>query len=160
MNVSTFTNDHLKNMLNAIHHENKSTLLAGDFNLNLINYNKAHTILLSYSLTTFLHRKLHTLHKLHTLPQFIFLENLKGNNLKRERTNTTYRDFRYFDIGSFKRDLQEINWNFATENNDIDLGFETFFRLFNKTLDIDMHQLKPQQGKKEKLSLNSGLQKA
>ena len=33
MNVSTFTNDHLKNMLNAIHHENKSTLLTGDFNV-------------------------------------------------------------------------------------------------------------------------------
>ena len=40
MNVSTFTNDHLKNMLNVIHHENKSTLLTGDFNVNLINYNK------------------------------------------------------------------------------------------------------------------------
>ena len=40
MNVSTFTNDHLKNMLNAIHYENKSTLLTGDFNVNLINYDK------------------------------------------------------------------------------------------------------------------------
>ena len=40
MNVSTFTNDHLKITLNAIHHENKSTLLTGDFNINLINYNK------------------------------------------------------------------------------------------------------------------------
>ena len=69
------------------------------------------------------------------LPQFIILENFKGSNLKRERISTTYRDFRYFNIDSFKRDLQEINWNFATENNDIDLGFETFFRLFNKTLD-------------------------
>ena len=63
MNVSTFTNDHLKNMLNAIHHENKSTLLTGDFNVNLINYNKkeAHVIFLSYSLTTILHHKLHCL---------------------------------------------------------------------------------------------------
>ena len=40
MNVSTFTNDHLKNIVNAIHHENKSTLHTGDFNVNLINYNK------------------------------------------------------------------------------------------------------------------------
>ena len=40
MNVSTFTNDHLKNMLNVIHYENKSTLLTGDFIVNLINYNK------------------------------------------------------------------------------------------------------------------------
>ena len=40
MNVSTFTNDHLKNMLNAIHHEIKSTILTGNFNVNLISYNK------------------------------------------------------------------------------------------------------------------------
>ena len=40
MNVSTFANDHPKNMLNAIHHENKSTLFTGGFNVNLINYNK------------------------------------------------------------------------------------------------------------------------
>ena len=63
MNVSTFTNDHLKNMLNAIYHENKSTRLTDDFNVNLINYNKkeAHIIFLSYSLTTILHDKLHFL---------------------------------------------------------------------------------------------------
>ena len=44
----------------------------------------------------------------------------------KDQRNTTCRDFRYFNIDLFKRDLQEINWNFATENNDIDLGFETF----------------------------------
>ena len=63
MNVSNFTNDHLKNMLNAIHYENKSTLLTGDFNINLINYDKkeAHIIFLNYPLTTILHHKLHSL---------------------------------------------------------------------------------------------------
>ena len=40
MNVFTFTNNELKNMLNAIHYENKSTLLTGGFNVNLINYDK------------------------------------------------------------------------------------------------------------------------
>ena len=61
MNVSTFTNKHLKNI--PIHYENKSSLLTGDFNINLINYNKkeAHTIFLSYSLTIILHHKLHSL---------------------------------------------------------------------------------------------------
>ena len=63
MNVSTFTNDHLKNMLNAMRYENKSTLLTGDFKINLMNHNKkeAHIIFLSYSLTTILHHKLHSL---------------------------------------------------------------------------------------------------
>lgn len=48
INLYTFTNDHLKNMLNTFHHENKSFILTGNFNVNFINYNKkeAH---LSYS---------------------------------------------------------------------------------------------------------------
>ena len=36
------------------------------------------------------------------LPQFIILENFKGSNLKRERITTTHRDFRFFNIDSFK----------------------------------------------------------
>ena len=47
MNLSTFTKNHLKKMLNAIHHENQSSLLTGDFNVNLINYNKKRHIYLS-----------------------------------------------------------------------------------------------------------------
>ena len=159
MNVFTFTNDHLKNMINAICHENKSTLLTGDFNVNLINYNKKRgtynflELLCNHNFTPQITLPTRVIEKSATLidnifvnnpsfkylsgnttttisdhlPQIIILENFKGSNLK--------RDFRYFNNDSFKRDLQEINWNFATENNNIDLGFETFFRLFNKTLD-------------------------
>ena len=66
-----------------------------------------------------------------------FLQNTSGRLLL-ERINTTYRrDFRYFNTDSFKRDLQEINWNFATKDNNKDLEFETFFLLFNKTLERD-----------------------
>ena len=36
---------------------------------------------------------------------------------------------------SFKIDLQGIDWTFATHNNDVNLGFEAFLRLFNTTLD-------------------------
>ena len=154
MNVSTFTNDHLKNMLNAIHHENKSTLLTGDFNVNLISYNKSGTynfleLLCNHNFTSQITLPTRGTEKSATLidtifvknpsfkylsgnittsisdhlPQFIILENFKGSNLKREQISTTYRDFRYFNIDSFKRDLQEINWNFATENNDYRLAF-------------------------------------
>ena len=31
--------------------------------------------------------------------------------------------------------MKEIGWSLATENNDVDLGFETFFKLFSRTLD-------------------------
>ena len=156
MNVSTFTNDHLRIILNAIHHENESTLLTGDFNANFINYNKKGTynfleLLFNHNFTPQITLPTRVTEKFATLtdnifvnnpsfkylsgnfttsisdhlPQFIILENLKGINLKRERISTTYRDFRSFNIDSFKRDLQEINWNFAAENNDIDLVFET-----------------------------------
>ena len=165
--MSTFTNGHLKNMFNAYHYENKSTLLTGDFNVNLIIYDKKrstynflellfnHNFTPQITLPTRVNEKSATLidnifvnnpsfkylsGNITTsisdhLPQFIILENFKGSNLKQERVSTTYRHFRYFNIDSFKKDLQEINWNFATENSDVDLGFETFFRLFNKALD-------------------------
>ena len=59
MNESTVTNNHLKNILNAIHYESKSTLLTGGFNVNLINFNNI--TFSSYSFTTILHHKLHSL---------------------------------------------------------------------------------------------------
>ena len=37
-------------------------------------------------------------------------------------------------MGSFKIDLQGIDWTLATHNNDINLGYEAFLRLFNTTL--------------------------
>ena len=30
--------------------------------------------------------------------------------------------------------MKEIGWSLATENNDVDLGFETFFKVFSRTL--------------------------
>ena len=167
MNVSTFTNDYLKNMLDAIRYENKMTPLTSDFSVNLINFNKErdifnfldllsnhnftpqisppismteisatliHNIFVNNSSFKYLSGNIKTSNYDH-FPKFIILENLKGSNLKKKRINATYRDFRYFNIDPLKRDLQEINWKFSTENNDIDLGFENFFRLFNKTLD-------------------------
>ena len=187
MNVSTI---HLKNMLNAIHHENKSTLLTGDFNVNLISYNKKRgtynflELLFNHNFTPQITLPTRVTEKSATLidnifvnnpsfkylpgnittsisdhlPQFIILENVKGSNLKRGRISTTYRDFRYFNIDSFKRDLQEINWSFATENNDIDLGFETFFRLFNKALDRHA-PIKKSTTKEEKIKSKSWITK-
>ena len=146
-------------MLNAIHYENRSTLLTSDFNIDLINYDKKrgtynflellfnHNFTPQFTLPTRVTEKSATLidnifvnnpafkylsGNITTsisdhLPEFIILEDFKGSNTKREQINTTYRAFRCFNIDSFKMDLQEINWNFATENSDVDLGFETFF---------------------------------
>ena len=69
------------------------------------------------------------------LPQFIIIENGKGDKPTNKTAKTTYRDYKNFDMESFKIDLQGIDWTFATQNNDVNLGFEAFLRLFNTTLD-------------------------
>ena len=40
-----------------------------------------------------------------------------------------------FNSKYFQSNIKEINWSLATENDDVDLGFETFFKLFSRTLD-------------------------
>ena len=60
---------------------------------------------------------------------------VKGDKPANKTAQTTYRDYKNFDIESFKIDIQGIEWTFATHNNDVDLGFEAFLRLFNTTLD-------------------------
>ena len=69
------------------------------------------------------------------LLQFIIIKNGEGDNPANKIAKTTYRDYKIFDMDSFKMDLQSIDWTFATLNNDVNLGFEAFVRLFNTTLD-------------------------
>ena len=47
----------------------------------------------------------------------------------------TYRDFKNFNEIEFICDIQSIDWSYATQNNNANLGFEIFLRLFNKCLD-------------------------
>ena len=68
-------------------------------------------------------------------PQFIIIENGKGNKPVNKTAKTTYRNYKNFDKDSFKIDLQGTDWTFATHNNDVNLGFEAFLRLFNTILE-------------------------
>ena len=63
------------------------------------------------------------------LPQFIIIENGKGDQPTNKTAKTTYRDYKNFDMEPFKIDLQGTDWTFATQNNDVNLGFETFLWL-------------------------------
>ena len=56
------------------------------------------------------------------------IENGKGDKPANKTAKTTYRDYKNFDMESFKIDLQGIDWKFAIHNNDVDLGFEVFLR--------------------------------
>ena len=46
----------------------------------------------------------------------------------------SFRNYKNFNEEAFKTELCELDWSFVTEN-DINLGFETFLRFINKTLD-------------------------
>ena len=69
------------------------------------------------------------------LPQFLIIENFKGQTYKIKNPKVTIRDYKNFSSESFPSNIKEIDWSLATQNNDVDLGFETFFNLFTKTLD-------------------------
>ena len=47
----------------------------------------------------------------------------------------SFRDYKNFNEEAFKTEVHELDWSFVTENNDINLGFETFLPFINKNLD-------------------------
>ena len=69
------------------------------------------------------------------LPQFTILKKIFGtrNIIGKEQIN--YRDFKNFNEIEFIYDIQSIDWSYAIQNNDANLGFEIFLHLFNKGLD-------------------------
>ena len=162
-----FNNDFLQNLLNKIQTEKKFSVLAGDFNLNLIKYSKttyisqfleiilSHNFMSQITLPTRVAGRTATLINnilinsyenkctcgdittsvSDHLPQFLIIENFKGQTYKIKNPKVTIRDYKNFSSESFPSNIKEIDWSLATQNNDVDLGFETFFNLFTKTLD-------------------------
>ena len=68
------------------------------------------------------------------LPQFLITGNLKQPSFK-QNPPISFKNYKNFNEEAFKTELCELNWSFVTENNDINLSFETFLRFINKTLD-------------------------
>ena len=69
------------------------------------------------------------------LPQLIVLDSLLGTSTDEDSSQIFCRSFKNFNEENFSNDINEINWTFATENNDVNLGFETLLRLVDKALD-------------------------
>ena len=69
------------------------------------------------------------------LPQFTFLKKILGTRNVIGKEQITYRDFKNFNEIEFLCDIQRIDWSYATQNNNANLGFEIFLRLSNKCLD-------------------------
>ena len=49
------------------------------------------------------------------------------NQPNRSQKQLTYKDFKYLDDKSFKRELESTEWSLAADKNDFDLGFKSFF---------------------------------
>ena len=88
------------------------------------------------------------------LPQFIIVENLLENIIDRKDYQTEHTDYQNFNTDVFKRDIDQIDWFLATGNTDVNLNFEIFLRLIEKTLDKHAPPKKTSR-KKEKEKIKS-----
>ena len=69
------------------------------------------------------------------LPNSIYLlDSRLGTSTFEDSSQILYKSFKNFNEENFLNDINKINWTFATENNDINLAFETLLRLIDKTL--------------------------
>ena len=68
------------------------------------------------------------------LPQLLLIENLKQASFKLNPP-ISVRECKNFNEEVFKTEQCELDWSFITKNNDINFGFEIFFRLINSILD-------------------------
>ena len=162
-----FSKDLLENLLNKIQTEKQFSVLAGDFNLNLIKYSKTTGInqflgiVLSHSFMPQITLPTRVTGRTATpidnilinssenkctsgnittsvsdhLPQFLIIKNFKGQTYKTKNPEATIRDYKKITSESFQSDIKKTDWSLATENSDVDLGFETFSKLFSRTLD-------------------------
>ena len=69
------------------------------------------------------------------LPQFIVLDSIFDTSTDKGSSQIFYGNFKNFNQENLSNDINGINWTFATENNDINLGFETFLRLIDEAID-------------------------
>ena len=158
-------NDFLQYLLNKIQTEKKLRVLVGDFNLNLIQYSKttgishfleiilSRNIMPQITLPTRVSGRTVTLidnipintyenkctsgnittSVSNHLPQFLIIENFKGETYKIKNPKVTVRDYKKANL--FKAILKKSTGHQQLKNNDVDLGFETFLKLFSRTLD-------------------------
>ena len=68
------------------------------------------------------------------LSQFLIIEDLKQTPSK-EIPTISFRDYKNFSDDAFKAEFSELDWSVVTENSEMNLGFKTFVRLVNRTLD-------------------------
>ena len=88
------------------------------------------------------------------LPQFLIIGNLKQPSFK-QNSPISFKNSKNLNEEAFRTELCELNQSFVTENNYINLSFETFLRFINKILDkhapIKTEQKKNNKERKNKI---------
>ena len=135
MEVNEFNSLFLNNLsANLLSEKNKEIVLMGDFNIDLLKYEKDHNTadfldqMYSASLASLKPISDH-------LAQFLFLpiNQFKTNNNK----NIYQRNFKSFNQQIFLEDIQNLNWNnvLELEKKDVDNSFDKFFLIVETLLD-------------------------
>ena len=158
-------NDFLENLLSKIKTEKRFSLLAGGFNLNLIKYSQTRNIqflelipsqnfipqimlptqvtgrtaILTDNILIKSYENKCTSGNITTsvsdhLPKFL-IENFKDKTYKIRNFTATTRDYKKINNESFQSHIKVIDWSIATENDDVNLGFESFLKIVTRTLD-------------------------
>ena len=129
----------------------KRTILAGDFNLNLIKraqktgVNQFLQIVLSNIFMPQITLPTRVPRKSATLIDNILINHheykcITGNisfisDHLPQFVIFVFRDFKNFNMDAFERGISAIDWSLASENIDTDLSIKTFSRLFRRVLD-------------------------
>ena len=137
--IPDFLDNHLLPLLEKLSHENKQTLIMGDFNINLLNYDNKNianflNIMFSYSCLPFINTPTRVKGHSKKLRDNIFYNkptlNITAGNIsciisdhliqtliepsatngKLEQTRKLQRYYKNFDKTKFKNDLHKISW--------------------------------------------------
>ena len=83
-----------------------------------------------------MHPRQHNHFCLWSSPTVSYYWKFKRSNIQdKKNPKVAIWDYKNFNSKSFQSDIKEIDLSLATENNDVDLGFKTFKKLFSRTLD-------------------------
>ena len=151
--ILDFLDNHLLPFLERLSNENKQTLIMGDFNINLLNYDDKNTAnfldtMFSYSYLPFINTPTIVTGDSKTLIDNIFYNkpmlNITAGNIssvisdhliqfliepsstiaKLEQTCKLQRCYKNFDKTKFKNDLRKISWKEHCSNPDSNVALE------------------------------------
>ena len=151
MDLDEFNDNYLNTLLDKISKENNSVFLLGDFNVDLLKYDKHATGNLTSSISDH-------------LPQFLIVPDI-FLNLSPSKSNIYERDWNKFDQENFILGYLAVDWTdiIKSEKKNIDFSFECFLKKFNLILDkyLPLKKLTKQKLKfKTKPWITPGLQKS